>query len=190
MTCATDRRATADRARLPALAGAPAHHNCGTMRSSYTARSPMVAGLPRLCISTRAAPPSATARASKESSRRAVTSLIIVAPAPSVARATSAFDVSMEIGMRSRPASASTTGTTRSRSVREETGVAPGRVDSPPMSIRSAPSASILSAASTARAGSSIDDVSAKESGVTLRIPITRQRSPRRSASRPGRWTV
>ena len=52
-----------------------------------------------------------------------------------------------------RAASPSTTGSTRASSSSSGSGSAPGRVDSPPTSSRSAPSATICSAASTARAG-------------------------------------
>ncbi|MDC4227963.1 MAG: hypothetical protein MPW15_27965 [Candidatus Manganitrophus sp.] len=80
-----------------------------------------------------------------------LTSLIIEAPASIARRATSDLVVSIEIGgIASCFASRSTTGTTRRISSSTETGVAPGRVDSPPMSIRSAPSPSIRSACSTA----------------------------------------
>ena len=48
------------------------------------------------------------------------------------------------------PAARRSTGSTRDSSSSAETGSAPGRVDSPPMSIRSAPSASMRSAAATA----------------------------------------
>ena len=57
------------------------------------------------------------------------------------ARATEAFDVSTEMGASVILRSASTTGTTRASSTAAGTGVAPGRVDSPPISRISQPSA-------------------------------------------------
>ena len=56
--------------------------------------------------------------------------------APRACRATSALEVSIETGM---PASCSSTGSTRRNSSSTVTASAPGRVDSPPMSIRAAP---------------------------------------------------
>src|SRR6266487_1070970 len=54
-------------------------------------------------------------------------------------------------------------------------GVEPGRVDSPPISIMSAPSSIICSTLATAFATSSkYNPPSEKESGVTLRMPMTR----------------
>ena len=61
-----------------------------------------------------------------------------------------------------------------------------GRVDSPPMSIRSAPSAAISSNLSTAAPVSTYCPPSLKLSGVTLRMPMMRQRPP--NASCP--WDV
>ncbi len=62
------------------------------------------------------------------------TSLIIAAPAASAARITAGFIVSTETTI---PAAASSfvSGTTRAISSSSSTGAAPGRVDSPPMSI-------------------------------------------------------
>ena len=69
-----------------------------------------------------------------------LTSLIMEAPAITAARAVEALIVSILIGL---PASASfeITLMTRRSSSAAETLSAPGRVDSPPTSIRSAPSA-------------------------------------------------
>src|SRR5438045_4209835 len=86
----------------------------------------------------------------------------------------------MEIGTDARSASAATTGSTRERSSSADTMSAPGRVDSPPTSMRSAPSRSRRSPASTATPGSIFGIGSANESGVTFRMPISRQRSPSR----------
>ena len=100
-------------------------------------------GSPCMCIRQHAASRAATIAAIWGSARKAVTSLTSRAPACSAACATAAFEVSIEIraaGFRaSRP---SMTGSTRSCSTAAGTGWAPGRVDSPPTSSRSAPSAS------------------------------------------------
>ena len=76
------------------------------------------------------------------------------------------------------PSSASSviTGITRSRSVSSLTRSAPGRVDSPPTSITSTPSAIISFARFIADSKSKCRPPSAKESGVTFNIPITRVR--------------
>ena len=95
---------------------------------------------PRQCISTHGQPASATTLAMCGSARPPETSLTSAAPASSAAAATAARVVSMLIGT---PAAASSrmTGTTRAISVSASTRPAPGRVDSPPTSMRSAPSA-------------------------------------------------
>ena len=135
-----------------------------------------------MCISTTAAPRSATS-GSIAGSRPAVTSLTTIAPASSAARATSALPVSTE---RTRPgcrrASSPITGTTRAISAAALTGAAPGRVDSPPTSIASAPSATRRSACASAGAGSAKRPPSENESGVMLRIPITAGRPRAHSA--------
>ena len=113
------------------------------------------------------------------------TSLIIDAPAAIAARITTGFIVSTEINAPSR-ASASTIGMMRSISSASEVGSAPGRVDSPPMSTMSAPSASIDRACPSARSKSRKRPPSENESGVTLSTPITRGRE-RSSAWRPQR---
>ena len=77
-------------------------------------------------------------------------SLMIAAPAASAWRATSALVVSTEIGTSVRPARPRTTGITRASSSSSDTGFAPGRLDSPPMSRKSAPSAARRSACSIA----------------------------------------
>jgi hypothetical protein len=66
-----------------------------------------------------------------------------------------------------------TTGSTRCSSTRSVTRGAPGRVDSPPTSTRSAPSAIIRSPARTASGGSGYAPPSENESGVTFTTPIT-----------------
>src|SRR5262249_29617804 len=67
----------------------------------------------------------------------------------------------------------SITGTTRSISICAAIGSAPGRVDSPPMSITTAPSSAIRRPVSTARCGSKFTPPSENESGVTLMMPMT-----------------
>ena len=141
---------------------------------------------PRLCIRITAAPDAATTSARAGSYLRALTSFTRLAPRSSAARATSALYVSIDIGMVTRPASRSSTGSMRRRSSSADTSAAPGRVDSPPTSIRSAPASCIASAASTARAGSRKWPPSAKESGVTFRTPMRSVLSPRSSTRPPG----
>lgn len=85
------------------------------------------------------------------------TSLMISAPASRAARATSASVVSMLMGMVPRmPPSALIAliaGTTRAICSCALTRLAPGRVDSPPMSSASAPARAAWCAARTASAG-------------------------------------
>ena len=75
------------------------------------------------------------------SKRRAETSFTSVAPASSAARATATLVVSIERRAPPSCASRSITGSTRRSSSSSPTGSAPGRVDSPPTSRMSAPSA-------------------------------------------------
>src|SRR6188472_640865 len=96
----------------------------------------------------------------------------------------------MEIGIEIDGAIAFNTGSRRASSSTPLTGAAPGRVDSAPMSIRSAPAASMARAMSRARLGSSARPPSEKESGVTLITPITKQRGPSTRGARPGIGTV
>src|ERR1035438_9869643 len=95
------------------------------------------------------------------------------------ARAVAALYESMDstdVG-RSR-SSASRTGRTRACSSCVLRGWEPGRVDSPPTSIFLAPWSSMESACWTARSGLRNAPPSENESGVTLRTPMTRVRSP------------
>src|SRR5260364_253996 len=73
---------------------------------------------------------------------KSLTSLIKSAPASSAARMTSGLYVSTERGMP-RLRSTRTAGITRPISSGADTGIAPGRVDSPPISIKSAPSSTM-----------------------------------------------
>ncbi len=71
----------------------------------------------------------------------------------------------------------SISGTTRAISSSAETGAAPGRVDSPPTSIMSTPSAISRRAWPSAASASRNRPPSEKLSGVTLTTPMTRGRS-------------
>jgi hypothetical protein len=81
----------------------------------------------------------------------------------------------------------SITGKTRRRSSSWGTGSAPGRVDSPPMSTRSAPSSTSWAPWATAAPASSNIPPSLNESGVTFTMPITSVRPPRVRAWSPHR---
>ena len=103
-----------------------------------------------MCMATQPAPEEA---ATSQSDAETM-SLTRLAPADSAASATSGLTVSTDT--RTPPAAAgraraSTTGTTRASSTSTGTGSAPGRDDSPPTSITSAPSAIIWSPRATAR---------------------------------------
>ena len=80
-------------------------------------------------------------------------------------------------GCRSTPGRAERaprmTGSTRACSSAGSTGSAPGRVDSPPTSITSAPSATRRRPCAAASAGSRYRPPSENESGVTFTTPIT-----------------
>ena len=117
-----------------------------------------------------------------------VTSFTMEAPQRTAALATSTWRVSMETTAPSL-ASARTTGSTRRASSSGSTGVKPGRVDSPPTSMMSAPSSSILRPCSIAASASKCSPPSLNESGVTLRTPMMRGRS-NRSSYLPQRQTL
>jgi hypothetical protein len=99
----------------------------------------IVPGSPSMCISTTSQPSSAATSGASGAKRRAATSFQIVAPAATAARATAGFMVSIEIATSLVARIASISGTTRAISSAAGTGVAPGRVLSPPMSRMSAP---------------------------------------------------
>jgi hypothetical protein len=99
------------------------------------------------------------------------------APAATAARITSGFEVSTEIGSAHSRASLSITGITRLSSSSTGTSTAPGRVDSPPTSSRSAPSPASFNPCATAASTSACSPPSENESGVTLTMPMTRARS-------------
>ena len=102
----------------------------------------------------------------------ALISFTTQAPRSKATCATSGFRVSMEIGTGNRPLNRRRTGTTRRSSSSTGTGSENGRVDSPPISTRSAPSSNISQARSTARSGSKNRPPSENESGVTFKTPI------------------
>src|SRR5579864_641210 len=132
----------------------------------------MVAGVPCMCMRIAPAPESRTISAIP-SPCNAVTSFTMWAPAASACRATSALDVSTESITADCSASARTTGSTRCNSSSSETGCEPGRVDSPPMSSRSAPSCTSFSPCAMAVLTEKNCPPSEKLSGVTFTIPIT-----------------
>ncbi len=155
----------------------------GCAESSVTERR-VLAPFRRFQCMTRQPRPVSVASCTMAGSVNPLTSLRIETPSRAHRRATSAWRVSTE--MIADGASARmprTTGTTRSASTLGETGVAPGRVDSPPTSMMSAPSSSISRPRRTARSTSSTPSPSSrlppseKESGVTLRMPMTRGRA-------------
>src|SRR5690606_18791536 len=123
-----------------------------------------------MCMATNPTPPSAATSASD-----AETSLTRRAPASTAARATSALRVSIDTGMPSA-ASARTTGMTRRSSSSTGTGSARGRVDSPPTSTQSAPSATTRCPWAMAASWSRYRPPSENESGVTLTTPMIRGR--------------
>src|SRR5690606_10828405 len=119
----------------------------------------------------------------------AETSLTMRAPAAMLAAATEARMVST-LSTTSSAARASTTGITRRSSSSSGTRGAPGRVDSPPMSMIAAPSATRRRPWAIASGALSCFPPSEKESGVTFRTPMTRVSSPPRRSGRPaGRCT-
>ncbi len=153
----------------------------------------MVVGVPCRCMATQP-----TWRRAATGHSEAETSLISDAPASAAASATAPLVVSTDT--RTWPASASTTGITRRNSSSRATGAAPGRVDSPPTSTMSAPSSIIWRPRVMACSCWNQRPPSEKESGVTLRMAITKGRSSRVElgmttqskpgcrAPRPGRW--
>ena len=137
-----------------------------------------------MCITTTPQLWAAQTPAISGSASSPLTSLTMSAPATSAASATAALHVSMEISPSHSARNAAITGTVRAVSSAAATGSAPGRVDSPPMSISSAPSAIIWRAWRSALAMSKCVPPSENESGVTFKIPITRARCVRSSSPR------
>ena len=131
--------------------------------------------LPRQCITTYFTPVVATRSAIFGSAKPPLTSLIIVAPTFRAALATFALVVSiLTVVFGKDLAIASITGIVRTNSSASVTRSAPGRVDSPPTSMMSTPS-EIISFTRFIAAGRELCiPPSAKESGVTFKIPITK----------------
>src|SRR5437870_11175319 len=138
-----------------------------------------------MCISTIAAFRLAASDNIFSSPRPAVTLLTICAPASRAAVATSDFEVSIEMEILILARSFSITGTTRCNSSFTETGSAPGRVDSPPTSIMSAPSNAIFIPPAIAASGSKNSPPSENESGVTLSTPMIIPRLERSTVPSP-----
>ncbi len=110
----------------------------------------MSAEWPRQCMSTHRTPVSATTRAMSGSARPPETSFTTLAPAAIAAAATAARVVSIETARPRSDKRRHHVDDTRAISVAGSTRSAPGRVDSPPTSMRSAPSAPICSPCATA----------------------------------------
>src|SRR5580658_8043849 len=115
--------------------------------------------------------------------RNARTSLTRCAPAAPARRMTSGSEVSTDSSSGKRAATRSMTGSTRRSCSSPATAAAPGRVDSPPMSMIAAPSAAMRSACASAASGSRKRPPSENESGVTFSTPMTTGRSS--SSTRP-----
>ena len=142
-----------------------------------------------MCIRQTSTPDSATMPASSGSRRSAVTSFTIDAPGASARRATSAREVSTETG---KPASASSTGSTRRSSSSSLTGSAPGRVDSPPTSTSEAPCGEHLRPVSAAASGEAYDPAVGEAVGRDVDDPHHRRPGPTfrlRLSSHPT-WTL
>ena len=118
------------------------------------------------------------------SPRSAVTSLTIVAPAAERGRGDGGLrgvDRDPRLGARRRPAPRSPAAPGAAPRPRD-TGSAPGRVDSPPMSRIAAPSARAAAPWAIAASGSRYSPPSENESGVTLTTPMTVKRRGRHSS--------
>src|SRR6266566_1916827 len=153
-------------------AAAPSSAATSPATCRYTASESIVSGVPRMCITIIPAPAAPTTPASVASNASPETSFTTAAPAASAARATAALRVSTEMGPRPRRTSCSITGATRPISSSTGTGAEPGRVDSPPTSSSSHPSATNRSACATARSTVAKRPPSENESGVTFTMPM------------------
>lgn len=134
----------------------------------------MFDGFPCMCMTTMPQAELAHVASIAGSAVRPETSLMIFAPALRAAAATQDFCVSMEM----RPSQVSRSdwmrGMVLSISVAAGTGLAPGRVDSPPISMMDAPWAIISRACRRAASRFVNWPPSVKESGVVLRMPMRR----------------
>ena len=179
-------RGRSPRARRPRSAGGGTR--APRPRRRRSAAPPASSSARRACASGRRRRRALRTTSNMSGSAPPETSFTIAAPAASASAATLAFRVSIEIGIAGwSSARRSITGRTRSSSSSTETAVEPGRVDSPPTSRMSAPSSTIRVACATAAARSRNRPPSEKESGVTLRIPMTRVRSAQSNARSPTR---
>ena len=148
----------------------------------------MLPGSPCICIKQIGT--FAAAAASRAPSRvSARTSFNKPAPAFAASRINTGVLVSTEMTVSNSAAIRATNGNTLSISSFTETGLAPGRVDSPPISRIAAPDATISRARVIALSISRFEPrysvaPSENESGVTLMMPITtgRDKSSRRPA--------
>ena len=148
----------------------------------------MVPGSPRICI-RQIGRPVAAAAATAPVRPSARTSFSRPAPRAAAAVISSGELVSTDTITSSSAAMRSNSGSTLSISSATETGAAPGRVDSPPISRIAAPAPTISRARAMARSRSSRRDwyrlpPSANESGVVLMTPMMagRERSRKRPA--------
>src|ERR1700681_1669630 len=139
----------------------------------------MVWGSPRMCMRIKGTRARAEISAMRGSCFRPLTSLIISAPLSMALAAISLLRVSTAMGIFRRVHNAAKTGARRLHSSSALIPREPGRVDSVPMSIKSAPSRSICSACCTAFSCEKKFPPSEKLSGVTFNTPITRVREPR-----------
>ncbi len=170
---------------IPALRATATDLRSPCITSFITSRanplSCIVRGSPRMCIRISGTRWRAATSAIRGSLLSPDTSLTSSANARIASSATLALRVSTEMGIFRRPRSASRTGKMRSNSSEADVSTDPGRVDSPPMSSRSAPARSIAKACSIALSGCRNLPPSEKLSGVTFNTPITSVRSPRTS---------
>ncbi len=162
-------------ARCMAESSSMARFPTGSFRGGSLAH---VSGVPRMWFKMSPAFTLAAARARSGSAVRPVGSLMISAPSSSAFAATPDLYVSTESGTVSRPCRRFRTGISRRSSSASDTRAEPGRMDSAPISMMSAPSSSSSMARANARSGSLYFPPSENESGVTFRIPITSVRSP------------
>ena len=127
-------------------------------------------------LSTTHAPRRATTACACGSWESALMSFTIRAPASSASSITAARRVSTETRTPSS-ARARITGITRRSSSASLGACEPGRVDSPPTSMMSAPPAAMARPCATAPLSTAKSPPSEKLSGVTLRTPMRRGRS-------------
>ena len=144
----------------------------------------MVPGVPCMCMSTRPHSRAAT-RGNMPGSRPPPMSLMTSAPASRASAAVAACRVSTDRGRSVAARRASSTGSSRSCSSAGVTGSAPGRVDSPPRSSRSAPSAASSRAWATAASAPAGREPVQKLSGARLMTPMTRGRPGGSRRKRP-----